>query len=111
MIEMGKQYQTRDGRVVRILATDRKSAAFGRTVTGLVESLNGKEEDPHCWFPDGRHEAETWSCYDLIPIPTKHEGWIVLDTTDYALYSSKEVAKRTIGDKTRGLVAHVTWED
>ena len=68
MIEMGKQYQTRDGRAVRILWVDGPGS---QPVAGIVEG----EDSPDTWNMDG---TWTWGTridsWDLVPVPVKHEA-------------------------------------
>jgi hypothetical protein len=74
MIELGKKYQTRDGRAVRILATDRDCAW---PIVGLIRDKNGDE----CigqWRENGQFYRDEATPSDLVAVPTKHEGWIII---------------------------------
>ena len=66
MIEMGKQYQTRNGRAVRILCVDGPGS---QPVVGIVEG----EDSPDTWNMDGTWSARIDS-WDLVPVPVKHEA-------------------------------------
>ena len=66
MIEMGKKYQTRDGRAVRILCVDGPGS---HPVVGIVEG----EDNPDTWNMDGTWSARIDS-WDLVPVPVKHEA-------------------------------------
>jgi hypothetical protein len=126
MIEMEKKYQTRDGRAVRILATDMKSG--DAPIIGPVTMQNGSEL-VECWRSSGRslELGVTESPSDLIPVLTKHQGWGILRMVrglcatvfllDGMVFKDKTSAERVL-DKERadhpnqkyGL-ASVTWED
>ena len=66
MIEMGKQYQTRNGRAVRILCVDGPGS---QPVVGIVEG----EDNLDTWNMDGTWSARIDS-WDLVPVPVKHEA-------------------------------------
>ena len=96
------QWQTRDGRPVRLLFTD---AAGGFPVVGLVNVLAGNREVPMTWTDAGAHEAAGFPerALDLIPAPVKREGWVnvyrgvtINDIATYkmggTIYSSKAEA-------------------
>jgi len=113
MIEMGKKYQTRKGQPVRILCTDLQG--FGAvTVVGLITQSNGSEW-VGTWTADGRvlpdHRA---SCDDLVPVPTKHEGWVLVQNWSVlpGIYRCKEHAEEYIRqDSLVGAVpVLLTWE-
>lgn len=122
MITMEGKYQTRGSAKypslpVRILATDMKGV--DGTVIGLITEPSGWQY-PACWKADGKalELGVTESFADLIPAPTKHEGWVI-------------ISRKTglpLADNCRGIwmdrsdavafcneaynfVAHVTWED
>jgi hypothetical protein len=115
MIEMGKKYQTRDGRSVRILATDMKCG--DASIIGLVMGANGTEF-PACWRTSGRtlEIGVTTSEGDLVPVPTKHEGFIVVGKDGF-VWGQNVVS--TIGEaiesgfqKEEGdHIVRITWED
>ena len=66
MIEMGKQYQTRDGRAVRILCVDGPGS---QPVVGIIEG----EDSLDTWNMDGTWGTRSDS-WDLVPVPVKHEA-------------------------------------
>jgi len=120
MIEMGKKYQTRDGRAVRILCVD--GPLTHAPVVGVVDGI----VEPGLWTKTGTYVVarESFSSdADLIPVPTKHEGWACMrmrsvtpETVCIAdgLVFISEAEARRYGDEmlTDGyVVAHVTWED
>lgn len=72
-IKMDGKYQTRDGRAVRILCVDGPDGCW--PVVGFIEGCKATLN----WSFDG------YSCkegapqeYDLVPVPTKHEGFIIV---------------------------------
>ena len=113
MIDMNHKYQTRDGRAVRILAIDEAATSLPYSVIGRVMSKWGKE-DLLSWMADGRECSFDTSPLDLIPVPTKHEGWVVYLDMPYS-FSSREGAENWMRHDNRTnektVIAHVTWED
>lgn len=107
MIEMGKQYQTRDGRAVRILCVDGPGS---QPVVGIIEG----EDNPDTWNMDG-----TWSTridsWDLVPVPVKHEAWAVIEINYFPgmspMFCTKEGAEHHAASCAHAVVAHVTWEE
>lgn len=68
MVDLTKPVQTRDGRPVRILATDRKSPMRTHPILGLVD--NGPNtEDVVCWMPEGRYHESQEHHFDLVNVP------------------------------------------
>ena len=113
MIELGKKYQTRDGRAVRILATGVKAGFY--SVIGIVtDSFDGNEFVSE-WTADGTSISHNFGTHnDLIPVPTKHEGWVAIgkDGFVYGQYARSRVdAGGLIDRKIAEYLAHVTWED
>lgn len=79
MISKDKQYTTRDGREVRIYATDGKKGAS--VVHGAINAGDGWI--PHSWYEDGRHSWEK-SAYDLIEVRPRHQRTVWLNVYDGA---------------------------
>jgi hypothetical protein len=117
-ITMDGKYQTRDGRAVRILATDLKSG--DASIIGLVMGANGAEL-PACWRTSGRtlEMGVTTSEGDLVPVPTKHEGWMFVSIEGNPvgnIYPTEKEAEdwaASIWKWHLGFIylSHVTWED
>jgi hypothetical protein len=114
-IDMNHKYQTRDGRAVRILCVDGPDSRW--PVVGFIEDCRATL----CWDIGGYACKEgTPQEYDLVPVPTKHEGWVLLSLGEKkeplsVLFDSLEEAEemsysKSVGMK-RPIVAHVTWED
>jgi hypothetical protein len=88
MISKNKTYRTRDGREVRIYATD---GGLGQSmIHGAIYGPNGWV--PHVWFPDGSHESV--GDFDLIEVKPriKRTVWLNVYENGQALYLSKEIA-------------------
>lgn len=107
-ITMEKQYQTRNGRQVRLLCIDGPRCF---PVLGIVEG----DEFTTAWNSYGQWEGALSSpCpIDLVPIPIEHTRWILM--TDEAalsrIYDCEETGKQalaTIGSPNIHL-GKVTW--
>ena len=104
LIEMGKKYQTRDGREVRILCTD---APGNFPVVALVQMFHNRDEFlPHTYTDIGRDESlATLQLSDLVECPVEHTGWVnvycfephEVTTTMNAVHRSREEANRQAG--------------
>lgn len=120
-ITMTGKYMTRDGKVVRILATDMKSG--DASIIGLVTTKSGTEEYPQCWRANGRslELGVDESPEDLSLLVTRHKGWCVVRNnmwwdgstfvrpTPEAAWADKELAdKRNPNEEHR--IAQVYWE-
>jgi hypothetical protein len=125
MIEMGKnitmqgKYTTRDGRAVRILCVDGPNKFL--PVVGFIEGCFA----PLSWDAFGGACREgTPQESDLIPVPTKHEGWIVISdgyrpsTVNmisgdccYPTKAEAEAVRHLSPFSANWIVAHVTWEE
>ena len=112
-ITMEGKYRTRDGRAVRILCID-----------------GPEKEWPVCGVIDGNKEIDSWNAsgnfgivereQDLVPVPTKHEGWIYISpsengtrgpiffTREQAIFYNERMRRFRPSDIA---LAHVTWED
>lgn len=110
MIEMNKEYRTRDGRAVRILCIDCQSGKADYPVVGLIREPDGLEAVGR-WGADGSFQSARACPCDLVPVPVKHDGWMV--TPKYTpckcdLFSTEEEARHH-AEVLGGLVTHVTW--
>ena len=107
MIEMGKQYQTRDGRPVRILCVD------GNGLFSVIGIIN-KEEYPTTWpktggfFLNGVGESQL----DLIPVPAKHhvDLWIPIRKDGDPWFAYKRQQDLTGTNPTYLGQIHITGE-
>jgi hypothetical protein len=72
MIEMGKKYQTRDGRAVRLLCVDGPGED---SVIGIVEG----EDRPDVWTLSGSwYDGDRTGSWDLVPVKELYEGWVII---------------------------------
>lgn len=107
MIEMGKQYKTRDGREVRIYATD----------GGGPQSAHG------AYLDDGKWIANTWNAHgyhrptggestlDLIEVKPKRTLDVWLNMYEYGIfnYPTKDMADQS-SSKDRIACLHIVRE-
>lgn len=70
MLDLTKPVQTRDGRRVRILCTDRKNLGF--PVVGLITEKDGIRELTAEWTIKGTYWETHPSSSDLVNIPQRH---------------------------------------
>lgn len=122
MITMKGKYETRDGRVVRILCVDGPHPDY--PIIGFIQGLYC----PIQWNRDGRiSPLETFFNNDLVPVSTKVEMWaVVYADGDYRtavagrfLFSTEAFAQGAADCENRehpslthdkAHVALVTWE-
>ena len=110
MIEMGKKYQTRDGRAVRILCVD------GPNIVWPIVGYIGDSHDISFWTLNGFHGSTMDPSLDLIPLPTKHEMWALMDTHSTTIkgyrYGTKAEADAEcrLEPEYNEVVVHVIWE-
>jgi hypothetical protein len=109
MIEMGKKYQTRSGRPVRLLSIDDESRSF--PVVGRVDTSNG--EALLCWTADGKALLETGYCsLDLVPVLTKHEEWRLRERSGFMHSYRYDTEAEADSERADGeVVVRITWED
>ena len=91
MIDISKQYRTRDGREVRIYATDGVGRCF---IHGAIRMRDGWY--PQSWFAGGEHWGADDPHYsDLIEVRPRHKRTVWLnvyaDNTN-SVYGTKERA-------------------
>jgi len=119
MIDMNHKYTTRDGRAVEILRTNVKNGAF--PIVGIITEPDGYETQDR-WTAEGRYygplAAGGPDSKDLVPVPTKHEGWgCIRDDTDYgfSVFLTKGAAEKYLSEEDgrvpKSHIVLVTWED
>jgi len=95
MKKHGGKCETKDGRGVRLLATDRRGGEY--PLVGLVMGENGDEE-VHSWTQDGKFNSDYEDLeMDLVLPSLKREIWVVLRGVNHEIYeicTSEEQAKR-----------------
>lgn len=119
-ITMDGKYQTRDGRAVRILCVDGPGESY--PVVGVIKGQIHTDS----WTADGimsKCNAFPMDNLDLVPIPPKHEGWVVMEMTspqsdirvvaDGSLFESKKDAQFYIDYMYAfgAMPVYVAWED
>ena len=89
MIDINKKYVTRDGREVRIYATD---GGLPHTIHGAVQRLLG-EWIAHSWYPSGK-SGYTESAFGLIEVKPRHKRtvWLNVYKDIVCAYMSKSDA-------------------
>ena len=102
----GKPVCTRDGRKARIICFDRK----GNTpIVALIERVDGIE-NLQCFYNDGKCFNDSTSDIDLMMLPERKEGWIVIRRSD--IYEKEEQAKEALlNSHTAMMVRKITWEE
>jgi hypothetical protein len=89
MIDINKKYRTRDGREVRIYATD------GHETYPIHGAIMDQGWCPHHWMPDGRGAFER---FDLIEVRPRHKRTVWLNVYGSGIVpeacSSRENADR-----------------
>lgn len=73
MIDLTKPVQTRDGRKVRVLCTDRKGSS--NSIVGLIV-LEGGKEYVQTWEANGNFVTSGDAPADLINVPDKRVVWV-----------------------------------
>jgi hypothetical protein len=105
MIDIKKKYQTRDGREVRIYATDGYGTYF---VHGAVLTEEGWF--PRCWTEQGElsHARLAHSAHDLIEVRPRHKVSVWINTygatVSGGLYSTRESADEAAVSKRTGCI-------
>ena len=108
-IQMGKEYRTRDGCPVRVLAVDVKNEKY--PVLALIPE--GAGELSITFTEDGfRWEGREKDILDLVPVPKKHVWWINFynNRTDFVVHFSKEEAD-AYASKGRTACVRVEFEE
>ena len=111
-----REVVTRDGRKVRIICTDRKSA---EPIIALVNNgLSDCKEFCGSFFPDGKAYENYESGLDLFFAPTKHTDYINLYHNEFGyflgggVYTSEENAKSMeTRDEQYITTIKVEWEE
>ncbi len=103
MINKDKQYKTRDGREVRIYATD------GGGIYPVHGAIKGEHEWVlNKWSDDGKFELHNHK-YDLIEVKPrmKFERWVAIDSGGNASMLSERV---TNGGPSLFAIKHIVFE-
>ena len=94
MIDKSKQYRTRDGREVRIYATD---GVGSHSVHGAIKDLNGWRHA--IWMPDG-HWSSVDMGSDLIEVKPriKREVWVNVYPEESGMNTHAHECKKAAND-------------
>ena len=97
MIDINKKYRTRDGREVRIYATD---GAMPRPVHGAVKSSYDSTWHSFQWHEDGRlvHNILAVDLSDLIEVRPRHKWTVWLNIYGPESFTS-HVSREQAGDE------------
>jgi hypothetical protein len=88
MIDISKQYSTRDGREVRIYATD---GAPSGVIHGAIKSEYSDGWFPYVWGESGKHYKD--HVLDLIEVRPRHRRivWVTVYPNDRYCISSENI--------------------
>ena len=109
MIDINKKYRTRDGREVRIYATDGDK---GEEIHGAFKNLNGKWCSS-IWEYNGKN-AYKCSEADLIEVRPRHKRtvWVnIYDDSKPALHLSRELADQYRRDRIACIKVELDFEE
>jgi hypothetical protein len=110
MIDIDKKYRTRDGREVRIYATD---GEHGELVHGAIKHKEYGWQSM-LWFADGHYHDGENSCCDLIEVRPRHKRtvWVnIYDDTKPALHLSRELADQYRRDRIACIKVELDFEE
>ena len=86
-ITMEGNWQTEDGRSVRIISLD------GPKDTPVVGVIEGNP-NVLAWQADGQYNHGVNHCTDLVPVQTKNEGWVIIpDIENVRFFTTKDYAE------------------
>jgi hypothetical protein len=110
MIDINKKYQTRDGREVRIYATDGNK---GEEIHGAFKNLNGKWCSS-MWEYNGRN-AYKCSEADLIEVRPRHKRMVWLNVygrpDDVTAYIDKWKADQSVSPRIACIKVELNFEE
>ena len=111
MINIDKKYRTRDGREVRIYATDGRAMY---PIHGAILQEHGWQQS--CWAVDGLHSISSSGNHsgDLIEVRPRHKRtvWVnIYDDSKPALHLSRELADQYWCDRTACIKVDLDFEE
>lgn len=109
-ITMDRRWKTVAGKPVRLLCLDAGTEGEGKYIVGLIQEPTGYEH-VQTWRSDGLTEG----CPEdrLVPVPTKHEAWTILEKRHVVFYSDKSTAQENLEREDPFhpcFLAYITWE-
>lgn len=99
----GKPVCTRDGRKARIICFDAKGSM---PIVALIS--NGDDENLHRYYNSGSNYVD--NDYDLMMLPEKKEGWIIVSKIA-TIYDSLEDAKKSFDSDKELCICKAEWEE
>ena len=107
---------TRDGRIARIICTDRRDLNF--PIIALIETIPRGGEVTYSYTEDGTYYKTGSTNYDLFFAPEKHEGWVNVygDRSGYSyagsyIYKSREDAIEACVPNNYLTTTKIEWEE
>jgi len=111
MIDINKKYRTRDGREVRIYATD--GAQFGTCIHGAV--LDNGWWGSVTWGSDGSKYSWREDDLDLIEVRPRHKQTVWLNvygrTDDVTAYNDKWKADQSVSPRIACIKVELDFEE
>lgn len=107
-IRIDGEYQTRDGKPVRILCVDRSASIW--KVVALATFPKGTEA-VICCDEFGRYGRNGPMDHDLIPNPKRESRWANIDPDGLGNFFSSRALADTYASKSRLAVIRVDFED
>lgn len=107
----GKPVCTRDGRKARIICFDRKYLYDGQAFSIVALVNEGTySESVYSYTKDGLYEPGKCHNHDLMMLPQKKEGWIIIHKE--AIYD-KEIAEKIARETTANVIRiqKIEWEE
>lgn len=101
----GKPVCTRDGRKARIICFDKVDK---RPIVALI--LDDGCEFVYEYLSDGKSYNGKDDSYDLMMLPEKKEGWIIV-SKNATIYDSLEDAKKSFDSDKELCICKVEWEE
>lgn len=101
----GKPVCTRDGRKARIICFDRNS---NKPIVALI-TTNDREYLTE-YYCDGRISHNSSESNDLMMLPEKKEGWIIV-SKNASIYDSLDDAKKSFDSDKELCICKVEWEE
>jgi hypothetical protein len=114
MIDKNKTYRTRDGREVRIYATD---GIMPTPIHGAIKSSYATEWHLHKWYEDGRTERNTlaFNMYDLIEVRPRHKRTVWVNVygrpDDVTAYNDKWKADQSVSPRIACIKVELDFEE
>ena len=104
MIDFTKPVQTRDGKPVRVLCTDK---AGGHCIVGIVQ--HDTCDTVRTWTKDGLYWKASVSKYDLVQAPVKRSVWLNMYPDRVISYKDKVNADmHAMQDRVACIEVHYT---